>query len=292
LFLGLALAAFGVAQPAQPAVAATNCGVSDSFDSEEQAFLNLINQYRAQNGRAPLTVSSSLNNAAAWLAKDMTTKRYFSHTDSLGRDMATRLGQCDARPYNGENIAAGTYRSSAQDAFNAWRNSSGHNANMLRSSFVQIGIARHYDASSPYRWYWVTDFSTSSDGGSTGGSTASSGGSTSSGATSNTPATAATPKPAPTSAPSTTAAQITSPGNGATLSYSTTFSWTAVSGAQGYAMYIGTSKGANNLLSVSVGKATALRVIGFPSNGATVYVRLLTLLPSGWVSQDYTYKLP
>ena len=49
----------------RPAEALTNCSVADqTFDSEEQQFLTLINQYRAQNGLGALTASTNLNRAA------------------------------------------------------------------------------------------------------------------------------------------------------------------------------------------------------------------------------------
>jgi uncharacterized protein YkwD len=258
------------------AEALTNCSVSDSFDSQEQAFLQLINQYRSQNGRTTLTASVNLNRGSAWMARDMATKNYFSHTDSLGRSVSTRLSNCDATPSFGENIAAGTYRDTAQEAFDAWKASSGHNANMLNGSYKQIGIARYYDANSRYKWYWVTDFSTSNDGTNAGGS---SGGS--SGGTTNPPP------------PTATAAVMTSPANGSTLpAFETTFRWTAVSGASQYYIYMGTSPGSNNMVSASLGTATSVTIRGYPSSGALVYVRLWTRVNSTWYFNDYSYRLP
>jgi uncharacterized protein YkwD len=295
LALSLVVLATAGLQKAQPAFALTNCSVSDSFDSQEQAFLTLINNYRAQNGRVPLTASTNLNRGAGWMAQDLGTKNYFSHTDSLGRSAQTRLGQCDATPNFGENIAAGTYRSTAQEAFNAWRASSGHNANMLNSSYKQIGIARYYNASSRYRWYWVTDFSTSNDGTNAGG------GSTSS--PSPTPSPSASPSPSPTSSPAPTAtapppsspvqgAQLSSPANGSTLGSSAVFSWNGVSGALAYRIDIGTSPGASNMLRATIGASVrSVRISGFPSSGATIYFRLWTQLSSGWVYRDYTFQL-
>jgi len=278
LVLSLALLSVSTLQrESSIAEAATNCSVSDSFDSQEQAFLQLINQYRAQNGRPALTASTNLNRTSAWMAQDMATKGYFSHTDSLGRSASARIANCDGVPYNGENIAAGTTRDTAQKAFDAWKASSGHNANMLNASYKQIGIARYYGAGSPYKWYWVTDFSTTSDGTNAGGG---SGGGT-------------TTPPAPTPPPAATKAVMTSPANGSTLPLSAVvFRWTAVSGASQYYMYIGTSPGSSNMLSASLGTGTSVTVSGYPSNGSTVYVRLWTLAGSSWQYNDYTYRLP
>ena len=55
--------------------ALTNCTVNDnSVDAEEQAFLGLINNYRAQNGLAALSMSTNLNRASTWMAADMGVK--------------------------------------------------------------------------------------------------------------------------------------------------------------------------------------------------------------------------
>src|SRR5688572_2345589 len=112
--------------------ALTNCTVSDNtVDAQEQAFLTLINNYRAQNGRGALTMSVNLNRASTWLAVDMGAKNYFSHTDSAGRSPSTRAINCGSPQGVGENIAAGTVKDTAQEAFDMWKASSGHNANML-----------------------------------------------------------------------------------------------------------------------------------------------------------------
>jgi uncharacterized protein YkwD len=276
LWLALASVVFlgvGALATATPARALTNCTVSDmTVDSEEARFLTLINNYRAQNGRAALQMSTNLNRASTWLAVDLATKNYFSHTDSAGRSPSTRAQNCDYPGGAGENIAAGTVRDTAQEAFDAWRNSSGHNANMLNSSYRMIGIARYYRAGSPYGWYWVTNFGLVNDGTSGSGG----GGGT----------TAPTPTPVPSSA-----ASITSPSNGSTLpGSSATFSWSAASGAAEYFFYAGTSKGANNITGRSTGLSRSTTVTNLPTNGSTVYVRLWTRFSTGWQYRDTTYK--
>ncbi len=165
LTLGLVLLAVAGLASNQPARALVNCTVSgEGLDSEEAAFLVLINNYRTANGRQPLSEYTPLSRAAQWHTVDMASNAYFSHTDSLGRSPGTRVANCDGPGGIGENIAAGTVWDTAQEAFNAWQGSPGHNANMLGANFRTIGIARYYLASSPYRWYWSTDFSTFAGG--------------------------------------------------------------------------------------------------------------------------------
>ncbi len=148
--------------------ALTNCTVThDSNDSEELAFLGLINNYRAQNGRSQLTISTNLNRGSAWMTEDLAENNYFSHTDSLGRSPYSRAIDCGYPSGAGENLAAGGAWASAQAAFTAWQNSPGHNSNMLGQYYQQIGIARFYLPGSQYGWYWATTFGAANDG--TGG---------------------------------------------------------------------------------------------------------------------------
>jgi len=151
------------ASPPRTTAAAGDCTADPSFDSEETAFLMLINGHRMQNGLQPLQASWTLSKAAQWKSQDMGARAYFAHDDGW-RTWVQRIRDC-GYGYNawlGENIAAGI--SSAQAAFDLWRNSAGHNANMLNVNYTAIGIGRAYVAGSPYGWYWTTDFGSVSDG--------------------------------------------------------------------------------------------------------------------------------
>jgi len=142
-----------------PARAAGTCAVANAtMDADATAFLQIINSYRAQNGLSTLTVSPALTRDATWMATDLATKNYFSHTDSLGRDPWTRAADCGYSSAGGENLAAGTDRSTAASAFALFRNSPEHNGVMLTAEFREIGIARVYAAGSTYHWYWATEF--------------------------------------------------------------------------------------------------------------------------------------
>lgn len=158
--LALAVLLGGVALTQAPeAVALTNCSVDASIDGEEQEFLRLINEHRAAHGLPPLALSQSLTRSAAWKSNDMAQNNYFAHDDiTIGRSWSQRIRDCGytANTYLGENIAAGN--SSAAATFQQWRNSPGHNANMLSANYSAIGIGRAYDASSQYGWYWTTNF--------------------------------------------------------------------------------------------------------------------------------------
>ena len=156
LVLG-ALAWTAAAPPAANAL--SNCNVDDlSVDGEEQAFLSLINAYRANNGAPALAIDPALTRASTWMANDLAGRSAFNHSDSAGRTPWTRMPDCGVAIPGGENLAAGTNYSSAQTALNAFINSPSHRDVMLEKDFRLIGISRVHREGSYYGWYWVTDF--------------------------------------------------------------------------------------------------------------------------------------
>jgi uncharacterized protein YkwD len=141
----------------QPVTASPTTSTGASGDTEEMDVLNRINAYRTQNNVPPLTISANLARTAKWMSSDMAAKGYFSHTDSLGRDLTARLAAFGVTGNTswGENIAGGN--AGAGDADQPWPESPDHNENMRRRAFTTIGIGRAQGAA-PYHWYWTTDF--------------------------------------------------------------------------------------------------------------------------------------
>jgi uncharacterized protein YkwD len=134
------------------------------LDKEAAAFLVLINNYRQQNNLAPLIASHDLGAAAEHHSEDMADKNYFNHT---GLDGSSPKDRIVAHGYAfdtfwGENISAG--RANAQEAFDAWKASPGHNANMLSPNFVSIGISMATNPDSEFKEYWTTVFGGVADG--------------------------------------------------------------------------------------------------------------------------------
>jgi uncharacterized protein YkwD len=134
-------------------------GAAPELDAGELQLLDLINGYRAQNGLAPLVTDARLNASADWFANDMANDNYWASNHRDNEDPPRSPGQrAAAFGFNapvGENLAAGYV--TPQAAFDAWRGSAGHNANML-GNYVGIGIGVAYNAGSNFGWYWVTDF--------------------------------------------------------------------------------------------------------------------------------------
>jgi uncharacterized protein YkwD len=140
-----------------------------------QAFLAIINQYRSQSGQCwdmsasawvswpvsasrNLTLSTPLNNASVYHSQFMADHDCFEHVCPGEADVRTRIEQAGYTGWTsyGENIAAGYETPEA--AFEGWRNSPGHNRNMLTCQFEEIGVGRVYDPGDQYLWYWTTDF--------------------------------------------------------------------------------------------------------------------------------------
>ncbi|WP_313640691.1 CAP domain-containing protein [Paenibacillus sp.] len=130
-------------QPANPK------GSANSSQSVQQV-LNLVNKERTNAGLKSLSLNSELSKMAMAKAKDMYDNNYFDHqspTYGSPFDMMKAFGISYRSA--GENIAKG--QKSAEEVMNQWMNSPGHRANILNSSFTEIGIAT-------YNTEWVQEF--------------------------------------------------------------------------------------------------------------------------------------
>ena len=84
---------------------------------------------------------------------------------------------------------------------------------------------------------------------------------------------------------------MSSPVAGSVLSGSAvTFSWTAVTGAQGYWLDLGTTgAGSSNVFNSGAISATSVAVSGIPTNGVNLYATLFTKLNGSWSPTNYIY---
>ncbi|MBU5230621.1 MULTISPECIES: SafA/ExsA family spore coat assembly protein [Intestinimonas] len=105
----------------------------------EQEVIRLVNEIRAQNGLSALTYNWELSRVARYKSQDMVDNRYFSHTSpTYGTPFQMIRSFGLSYRSAGENIAYG--QRTPQAVVNAWMNSSGHRANILSSSYTQIGV--------------------------------------------------------------------------------------------------------------------------------------------------------
>lgn len=120
-----------------------------AFESEVAA---LVNDVRAQYGLSALTINQELCQVARYKSQDMAEKGYFAH-ESPTYGSPFQMMQTFGISYQtaGENIAYG--QRTPQAVVDAWMNSSGHRANILNSSYTQIGVGFYADG-----YYWTQMF--------------------------------------------------------------------------------------------------------------------------------------
>jgi len=111
-----------------------------------------VNQARAENGLAPLSVNVKLVQAARIQAQAMADLNTMSHELPQAR-YPTLTDRASAVGYDfsslGENIAYGYPNPGS--VMNGWMNSSGHRANILGGSYTEFGVGIAYTSSgTPY----------------------------------------------------------------------------------------------------------------------------------------------
>ena len=105
----------------------------------ENEVIRLVNEVRAEHGLQALTANWELSRVARYKSQDMEDNRYFSHTSpTYGSPFQMIKNFGLSYRTVGENIAYG--QRTPQAVVSAWMNSSGHRANILNSSYTQIGV--------------------------------------------------------------------------------------------------------------------------------------------------------
>ena len=113
--------------------------VSTSVVAYEAEVVRLVNEIRVSNGLSTLTHNWELSRVARYKSQDMKNLGYFSHTSpTYGSPFNMMKNFGISYKTAGENIAKGY--SSPKQVVDAWMNSPGHRANILNSSFTEIGV--------------------------------------------------------------------------------------------------------------------------------------------------------
>lgn len=113
--------------------------------------ISLVNNERTSRGLKALTKNSQLTKTATLKSEDMAKLNYFSHTSpTYGSpfDMMKQFGISYGTA--GENIAMG--QKTPEQVMQSWMNSAGHKANILKSSYTQIGIGIAKNSSGSIIW--------------------------------------------------------------------------------------------------------------------------------------------
>lgn len=115
--------------------------------------VEFISAYRRNNGLPPVEVDPVLEVEARRKAQLMAARDDVKAGLTPGRTLERQLAEIGYRtPHAVENTSAG-YRTFAE-AFSGWRESGGHNANLLDPKVTRIGIATAYSPRSKYKVFW------------------------------------------------------------------------------------------------------------------------------------------
>ena len=148
---GAVVIALALASSAAPASTGRSGSVDRALDA---SLVQRINQVREQHGLAPLRVSVALERAAVAHTREMLSAGYFAHDSSDGSPFWKRVerfyGAKGFRTwYVGENLVWGSPDLSGDDAVTDWLGSPEHRANLLSSSWREIGLAAVHVPSAP-----------------------------------------------------------------------------------------------------------------------------------------------
>ncbi|MEM8664789.1 MAG: CAP domain-containing protein [Pseudomonadota bacterium] len=116
--------------------------------------IELINEHRADKGRPPLTTDGRLSAIAATTAQELARRNTLRTEMHTSDGIAKRL---DAANYDAaraaENLGAG-YPTLALTV-EGWKNSRGHNKNLLNDKMTRAGIGLALTDKGPYQSFWV-----------------------------------------------------------------------------------------------------------------------------------------
>lgn len=120
----------------------------------QSKFVALINQYRARKGLSSLRAHTSLKRAARIQAVDMANGEFLSHQGSDGSQVMDRVARVGYRFRRiGENLGIGY--PTVEDMFRAWRESPGHDRNLLMPEARDVGFELVFRPGSNCGAYWA-----------------------------------------------------------------------------------------------------------------------------------------
>ncbi|HRD75878.1 MAG TPA: CAP domain-containing protein, partial [Hyphomicrobiaceae bacterium] len=115
---------------------------------------DLINAYRRQNGLKPLTLHPKLTEAAKLHARDLAKWDRISHFGSDGSNPWDRVKRSG---YNARLAAenVGTGQVTFEEVLKGWKDSPGHNKNLLLADADHIGLALVQDPKTEFKTFWT-----------------------------------------------------------------------------------------------------------------------------------------
>lgn len=126
---------------------------------EQDAVILATNIERKKAGLPPLSPNEKLSAIAKAKAVDMVEKQYLEHIAPDGTDLLALTKKHDYRFLNvGENLIRGNHHSGI-DVVRDWMTSPGHRANILNTTYTEIGVAAlRGNWNGRTVWYVVQEF--------------------------------------------------------------------------------------------------------------------------------------
>jgi uncharacterized protein YkwD len=125
---------------------------STALDSEKAR--ELINAYRKERGLKPLKLNVALTEAAKAHSRDLAKWDRISHYGSDGSNPWDRVKRSG---YNAKLAAenVGTGQASIDEVMKGWKESPGHNKNLLLADAEHMGIALVQDQKTEFKTFWT-----------------------------------------------------------------------------------------------------------------------------------------
>lgn len=113
-----------------------------------------INAYRKEKGLKPLKLNAALTEAAKAHARDLAKWDRISHYGSDGSNPWDRVKRAG---YNAKLAAenVGTGQASLEEVMKGWKESAGHNKNLLLGDAEHMGIALVQDPRTEFKTFWT-----------------------------------------------------------------------------------------------------------------------------------------
>ncbi len=115
---------------------------------------DLINQYRVDNGLKPLQINVKLTEAAKEHCRDLAKWDRISHYGSDGSNPWDRVKRTGYKArLAAENV--GTGQVNFDEVMKGWKDSPGHNKNLLLSDGKEMGLALVQDPKTEFKSFWT-----------------------------------------------------------------------------------------------------------------------------------------
>ena len=115
---------------------------------------DIINGYRKQHGLKPLQLNANLSNAAKAHSRDLAKWDRISHFGSDGSNPWDRVKRSG---YNARLAAenVGTGQITFEEVMKGWKDSPGHNKNLLLRDATHMGIALVHEQKTEFKTFWT-----------------------------------------------------------------------------------------------------------------------------------------